>query len=109
MREPSKRCQGRLHNPLVIALMLSSPKGSLAQVPSSPTSREIFVVPLCSAMNRIASLEVVAGRIFWLPSRENCDESLLDDRELHRGYFDRPVLVLTADHNLQMAVVLLVN
>ncbi len=54
-------------------------------------------------------LEVVAGCIFWLPAKNDCDECLVDNRELNDGCFNHPVLILTADCNLQMAVILIVN
>lgn len=52
---------------------------------------------------------VAAGHIFWLPLKDGCDESLVDDRDLNDGCFDHPILVLTANCNVQMAVVLIVS
>ncbi len=55
------------------------------------------------------SSDVTAGHIFWLSAKTNCNKSLVDDPDLNDGCFNHPVLVLTANCDLQMAVVLPVN
>ena len=56
-----------------------------------------------------ANPKLSAGRIAWLPSINDCDDSLLRDGDMNNGCFNHPVLILTADERLQLAVVLLVN
>lgn len=55
------------------------------------------------------SFDVTAGHIYWLPAKTDCNKSLVHDLDLNDGCFNHPVLVLTANCDLQMAVVLLVN
>ena len=70
---------------------------------------QIYHIAMSRNRDFETSIEVAAGRIFWLPSKNGCDESLIDDLELDQGCFNHPVLILTADFSIQMAVVLIVN
>ena len=53
--------------------------------------------------------EVLAGRFYWLPEKEDHDEELLESTSLEDGCFGHPVVILGVDKTRKIAVIFIVS